>query len=472
MRLQAEIKGDSSLVAAVEFHAKYLDDFGDNFNPVHHSDKIKGQSLSPRTHYDELIGVDSTAPYEIFWDLSSVPDQDGRTFRIWPVAVFKNNRKVLGKFLDHVVIDRKPEIPEQQYNCLFYSKKITVDGNTREWPDLKAIKVLVGKDSITGSFAWNRKGLFGILKVIDEGIYFPQDTLEDGTIIKKRETSAYWHDCIILMFDPKYNRSQRMDEDDFPLLISPFGEWYNQGHLGHNKKRTDSLGGKSRIASTVNGTVNNPGDKDTGYTVEFFLPWILFGIEPSDSTVIGFDLGLTDRDGQGLFKNVASWAGLVKRNRCNPTEWGRLVLVKEKSPRSLMAIFLIVVICVIVLVLLFKRKPAREEQPGKTETIHPLVVEADKIIQENLTNPDLNINFIAEKVKTKSGYLGKLYKNRTKVAILDKINELRIEKAEKLLAQGEMNVTQAGFSVGFNSPQYFIKVFKQIKGQTPKQASK
>jgi len=54
-------------------------------------------------------------------------------------------------------------------------------------------------------------------------------------------------------------------------------------------------------------------------------------------------------------------------------------------------------------------------------------------------------------------------------SFLDYIHILRVRLAKKLLAQGDMNVTEISEKCGFASVTYFDRVFKKVTGLTPRQ---
>jgi two-component system response regulator YesN len=42
-----------------------------------------------------------------------------------------------------------------------------------------------------------------------------------------------------------------------------------------------------------------------------------------------------------------------------------------------------------------------------------------------------------------------------------------MEKAEKLILEGKMNVKEVAFAVGYQDPNYFSKIFKKTTGVLP-----
>lgn len=90
-----------------------------------------------------------------------------------------------------------------------------------------------------------------------------------------------------------------------------------------------------------------------------------------------------------------------------------------------------------------------------------------KIINKNLDNPDLTVDMIGAEVN-----LGRvqLYR-KCKVASGMSPNELlrtaRLNKAYQLLKDTDKTVSEVAYSVGFSSPSYFAKCYKDLFGKNP-----
>jgi AraC-like DNA-binding protein len=54
------------------------------------------------------------------------------------------------------------------------------------------------------------------------------------------------------------------------------------------------------------------------------------------------------------------------------------------------------------------------------------------------------------------------------ITLGDYISKVRIEKAEALLKDRELSISQIALEVGFPDQSYFTKVFKKIEKCTPK----
>lgn len=88
------------------------------------------------------------------------------------------------------------------------------------------------------------------------------------------------------------------------------------------------------------------------------------------------------------------------------------------------------------------------------------------IISNNFMN-DLSIQFIAEELYVTKEHLMRTFKEETDKTINEVIQRNRLEEAIKLLAHSNFSVTDIAMMVGFNSSQYFSRVFKKEYNQIP-----
>lgn len=91
-------------------------------------------------------------------------------------------------------------------------------------------------------------------------------------------------------------------------------------------------------------------------------------------------------------------------------------------------------------------------------------------IQMNISN-DLSLDTLSKDFYINKYYLISLFKKATGFTITDYIIKRRIIKACELLKKG-LRVQQVGEMVGFNNNSHFIRTFKKLVGQSPKQYTK
>jgi two-component system response regulator YesN len=98
---------------------------------------------------------------------------------------------------------------------------------------------------------------------------------------------------------------------------------------------------------------------------------------------------------------------------------------------------------------------------------HSPVIGAVLTYINNNYGSDLSLASLALQFNISKSYLCKLFKNKTGENVNDYIQKIRIGKAKKLLAQGNLIVNEIASRVGYENTSYFIKIFKQNTGMTP-----
>lgn len=85
---------------------------------------------------------------------------------------------------------------------------------------------------------------------------------------------------------------------------------------------------------------------------------------------------------------------------------------------------------------------------------------------------DITISDVASQTGVGERYLRKLFSQYLNLSPLDYLNQIRINKAIELLRNTEMSVKEVCFACGFQSPQYFSRIFKQQMGISPREVTK
>lgn len=85
---------------------------------------------------------------------------------------------------------------------------------------------------------------------------------------------------------------------------------------------------------------------------------------------------------------------------------------------------------------------------------------------------DISITNVAEYTGISERYLRGLFSQHLNLSPLDYLNQIRINKAVELLRNTEMSIKEVCFQCGFQSPQYFSRIFKQQMGVTPREMTK
>ncbi|OEK08804.1 hypothetical protein A8C32_00580 [Flavivirga aquatica] len=92
---------------------------------------------------------------------------------------------------------------------------------------------------------------------------------------------------------------------------------------------------------------------------------------------------------------------------------------------------------------------------------------AMKIVEENLSNTEFNVNSFIEKMYMSQSVLYRKIKVLTGQSISEFIRSIRLKKASQLLSQTNMTISDIAYDIGFNDLKYFRKCFKNTFNQTP-----
>lgn len=89
-----------------------------------------------------------------------------------------------------------------------------------------------------------------------------------------------------------------------------------------------------------------------------------------------------------------------------------------------------------------------------------------RLLRKQLSNPP-TLQEISRMVGCSPFYLSRTFSKETGMTIPQYLREIRIDRAAELLRQGECNVTEAAFEVGYNSASHFSQAFCQKMGVCP-----
>ncbi|MCZ0703718.1 YesN/AraC family two-component response regulator [Natronobacillus azotifigens] len=80
---------------------------------------------------------------------------------------------------------------------------------------------------------------------------------------------------------------------------------------------------------------------------------------------------------------------------------------------------------------------------------------------------DLSLKKVAAHVHLNPSYLSTLFKDELKLSFVEYLTRVRIQRAKQLLLTTDLNVTEIAEKVGYSTPKYFNKVFKEQEKVTP-----
>lgn len=92
-----------------------------------------------------------------------------------------------------------------------------------------------------------------------------------------------------------------------------------------------------------------------------------------------------------------------------------------------------------------------------------------RIIDENLSNPELSATMIAEKIGLSPRVMYRKLAEITDKTLHQMIKESRMEMATKLLYSSKLTIDEIMYRVGYDNRSTFYRNFKEAKGMTPKE---
>jgi AraC-like DNA-binding protein len=133
---------------------------------------------------------------------------------------------------------------------------------------------------------------------------------------------------------------------------------------------------------------------------------------------------------------------------------------KNAYIRSLLEVFLLLTIS--------ELEASHCEQPPAAQ-VSLLVRDAEQFIRSHLADPDLSVPGVAGALGYSSDYVSRRFHKERGLSLLAWIVQERVSMACDLLRDHRYNVAEVGWACGFNESSYFIRVFRQHRGVTPRQ---
>lgn len=120
-----------------------------------------------------------------------------------------------------------------------------------------------------------------------------------------------------------------------------------------------------------------------------------------------------------------------------------------------------------------------EVESAEAETTRQYSVRDEKLVEratfyinENISKIDLTVEELSESLGISRVHLYKKILCVTGMTPLELIRALRVERGKHLLRDSQLNVSEVAYMVGFNSPRYFSKYFKDMYGMLPSEYQK
>jgi AraC-like DNA-binding protein len=96
-----------------------------------------------------------------------------------------------------------------------------------------------------------------------------------------------------------------------------------------------------------------------------------------------------------------------------------------------------------------------------------LIKNAIKFVEDNIAEADFSVEDLSHELGMSRVHLYKKLLALTGKAPLEFIRTIRLQRAAQLLEKSQLSISEVAYKVGFNSPKYFAKYFKDEFGMLP-----
>jgi DNA-binding response OmpR family regulator len=96
-----------------------------------------------------------------------------------------------------------------------------------------------------------------------------------------------------------------------------------------------------------------------------------------------------------------------------------------------------------------------------------LIQNAIKFVEDNIAEADFSVEDLSHELGMSRVHLYKKLLALTGKAPLEFIRTIRLQRAAQLLEKSQLTISEVAYKVGFNSPKYFAKYFKDEFGMLP-----
>lgn len=119
---------------------------------------------------------------------------------------------------------------------------------------------------------------------------------------------------------------------------------------------------------------------------------------------------------------------------------------------------------------LFANQADETEENGlSNEADKTFVSQLRKIIQDHLSDSELSVEKIGEEIGLSRVQLYRKVKALTGYSPVEMLRKARLARARHLLQTTERSISEVAYAVGFSTPSYFSKCYKEEFGIQPGQ---
>jgi signal transduction histidine kinase/DNA-binding response OmpR family regulator len=112
-------------------------------------------------------------------------------------------------------------------------------------------------------------------------------------------------------------------------------------------------------------------------------------------------------------------------------------------------------------------QPAQQSQTRAKDMDNEFYNRFLQIVEKELSNPDLSVEELGSRLGMSRVQFYRKIKAITNYSPVELLRNIRLKRAAKLLSSTERTVSEIAYEVGFTTPSYFTKCFKDYFGESP-----
>lgn len=112
-------------------------------------------------------------------------------------------------------------------------------------------------------------------------------------------------------------------------------------------------------------------------------------------------------------------------------------------------------------------KEIRKEAPKSTDIENAFYSKFLEVFEAEMGNPDVSVDSIAGALGLERTQFYRKIKALTNYSPVELMRNLRLKKARTLVTSTDKTISEIGYEVGFSTPAYFTKCYREAYGETP-----
>ena len=119
-----------------------------------------------------------------------------------------------------------------------------------------------------------------------------------------------------------------------------------------------------------------------------------------------------------------------------------------------------------------EQKEEKDQEPKEEVKENAFILRFKAVVEEKMTDSDLSVEDIGAVMNLSRVQLYRKVKALTGCSPVDLLRKARLSEAHRLLMESDLSVSEIAYKVGFTSPSYFTKCFKEEYGKVPGETRK